>query len=406
MTTIVTDDALREMVREALSNTGWSNEDAGTANVNPVVDPSKAVTDPVNPNFTPQTKTEFGVAINQLVRNLPDTEMPDLYGVVKKTLDQRTEKEEEQAMDKKAVQGGSQEAIDDAKKKQAEAVIRKAVRKALAEAPLPPVKKIPIGVHGKEFNDRVEKTKAGLKKSLGTAAAELDKPDQEELDAVADGGNAPKGRNKAYKPGALGGMQDVGGQSFEAIAKEVGMSVAGAKQLVDKSLEKLKWLHRLPEDDRDILILTTANDYIKTLAQSGELTAPDIQLMKDHPTIVTELDGFREYLHDVITKARKPGKKINAFGEGTEADEVNQLNESAKRLVTTLTEVIGNHAVVQADMRGPYIVIEGREARPRDPNKTQYAAGTKVRVHQRASKGVSLVEMPNGEQWTLKGMKG
>ena len=48
----------------------------------------------------------------------------------------------------------------------------------------------------------------------------------------------------------------------------------------------------------------------------------------------------------------------------------------------------------------------GGKARPTHPNKTQYAAGTKVRVHRRASKGVSLVEMPNGEQWHLKSVKG
>ena len=46
-------------------------------------------------------------------------------------------------------------------------------------------------------------------------------------------------------------------------------------------------------------------DYINTLKKTGELSAADVKLMQDHPAIVSELDGFREYLAKVIRKARK-----------------------------------------------------------------------------------------------------
>jgi len=111
---------------------------------------------------------------------------------------------------------------------------------------------------------------------------------------------------KAYKTSALGTMSDVEGASFEEIAKTLNFSVAGAKQAVDKALEKARFIAtQMEPEDLDILALSAMNDYIKMLNKSGELTSADVQLMKDHPDIVRELDGFREFLHNYIRKARK-----------------------------------------------------------------------------------------------------
>lgn len=371
---VVSDNALRELVREALGGTGWSNETAGEAKINPIVDPSCAMTDPVNPSFTPQNKTEFGVAMNRLVRNLPDSDMPVIYDAVKKTLDQRSEREEISAEEQAALLGGNQEAIDAGmgEKKQegkthmektVERALRSQIRKVLVglnprfkvpltlETPqpiqakdvndtldteldeeestddidkgwdepatpekhvMPTVKKIPMGVHGGEFSRRLEKNKGDLRKSLGKAAEEPVLDDTEE--PVEPGEPA---KSHSYKSTALGGMTDVGGASFEDIAKELEFSVAGAKQAVDKALEKAKFMAGMDEDDKEILVLTAMGDYVKMLAKSGELTAPDIQLMKDHPSIVRDLDGFREFLHNFIRRARKEDQQIeDPLGEG------------------------------------------------------------------------------------------
>lgn len=356
---VVTEKALREMIREAMWNkefSGWSSNHDGPATVNSDVDPSIAVTDPVNPNFTPQSKTEFGVAVNQLVKNLPDTEMPGLFDTVKTAIEQNEEKKDEEEMTKQAAQGGTT---------QVEEAVRKQIRKVLAEmnprwgnvteakpvdwstlppvtGPLPPVKKIPAGVHGGEYSRRIEKNKADLKKGLGKAVDTIDSPVRPEelgieeppisgLDDIPDPTDAPAsepsvnpedptvgdgvpdapGKRKAYKATALGGMSDVGGASFEKIAQELDFSVAGAKQAVDKALEKARFLAvDMDEDDLEILVLTGMNDYIKYLTKSGELSAADVQLMKDHPDIVRELDGFREFLHNHIRRARKAGQRV------------------------------------------------------------------------------------------------
>jgi len=385
-TVVVTEKALREMVREAMWNkefAGWSSNAEGPAAVSSEVDPSIAVTDPVNPNFTPQNKTEFGVAVNQLVKNLPDDKMPGLFDTVKTAIDTDEEKEDEEDMDKKAAQGGTN---------QVEEAVRKVIRNVLADinprwstlkeakpdpwanlppvtGPLPPVKKIPAGVHGGEFNRRIEKNKADLAKGLGKAVATIDSPttaadlgldddvaadavdnvedpanptDPEVGDGVPDApvsGDQVTPKRRAYKGTALGGMTDVGGASFEQIAKELGFSVAGAKQAVDKALEKAQFLGtQMDEDDREILVLTAMNDYIKMLSkgigvEDGEepLTAADIQLMKDHPDIVRELDGFREFLHNHIRRARKADQKLINPVKDDAAPESSMQGESRRR---------------------------------------------------------------------------
>lgn len=291
---VVTEKALRDLVREALDNrefSGWSSNDEGPITVNPNVDPSAAVTDPVNPDFTPQTKTEFGVALNQLVKNLPDTQMPHLYDTVKAVIDDQAKREDEEDMDKKAAQGGTEQ-VEEAVRKVVRQIIAD-IRPTLSEAPVDPA----------------------------DVQADQD-PDEPE-----DAEGKPK-RRHAYKSSALGGMADVGGSSFEEIAKELGFSVAGAKQAVDKALEKARFLATgMDEDDREILILTAMNDYIKMLTKTGELTGADVQLMKDHPGIVRELDGFREFLHNAIRRARKGAELENPLGESEETAALKGLPE-------------------------------------------------------------------------------
>jgi hypothetical protein len=334
---VVTDKALRELVREAMFNkefSGWSSNEEGPAAVNPVVDQSAPVTDPVNPNFTPQTKTEFGVAVNQLVKNLPDTEMPGLFTTVKTAIDKEEENKEEDDMEKKAAQGGTT---------QVEEAVRKAIRKELAKmnprwsknlrearpkefgpvvGPLPPVTKIPAGVHGGEYMRKFNKHHGDLKTMLGKDVDAVvpepeevppseENPEATETPGVSSTDTPEIGKRGAYKSTAIGNMADVNGASFEKIATELGFSVAGAKQAVDKALEKAQWIgQELEEDDREILVLTAMNDYIKYLTKSGELTSADIQLMKDHPSIVRELDGFREFLHNAIRRTRKAGQTL------------------------------------------------------------------------------------------------
>jgi hypothetical protein len=468
---IVSDKALREMVREAFNNTGWSGEEnSPVVTVNPITDPACAVVDPVNPSYTPQDKTEFGVAMQQLVKNLPDSDMPGVFDAVKSALDKRSERDEIDAANQAAMVAGSQEAIDAAGEggsnpdkndkhegktmstdnkieEQLRLKIRKVIAQLVSEAP--EVKKIPIGVHGGEYMARHEKTKAALQKSLGRAADTLDAPEPDLPDEEAgeegdEEDDAPKVPKHAHQ--AIGAQGAVGAASFEDIAKELGFSVSGAKQAVDKTMLRFKFLYALPEDEREIMVLNAMNDYIDMMNKTGELTAADVQLLKDHPDIVRELDGFREYFHNNVRRAMKaqPEDVESPMGEGDELDEDDEVismrsaaepepgspkppspphastkstgaksakmssgkdatvdwggfDESVRVSSPLLVEAA---AIVMSDRKGPYVIADGVEARPGNPNQTQYRAGSRVNVHRRGKKGVFIVEMPNGERWT------
>lgn len=433
---VVTGAALREALREVLWNkehSAWSSNAEGPASVSSNVDPSAAVTDPVNPNFKPQDRTEFGVAVGQLVRNMSDSDMPGLYDAVKAAVEDKEDKEGETQMKTNAASG---------KASKAEEAVRRAIRSIIAEActdgtltlneagqgddppappsrkplpfrlkkgekpgpvmnldNLPPVRKIPAGVHGKEYEDRINKNKGWLNRNMGKAIDQYENPKADpnaDIDPEAPERAAAAKRRHAYKSTAIGGMSDVnydveagehkpasfeeiakglsldsakaeaqklgidvtgmsfedivkaiikaqGGNEeadFESVSRELGFSVAGAKQAVDKALAKARWITKIidPDDpamveDMDIIVITAMNDYIKHLAKSGELSAADVQLMKDHPDIVEDLDGFRDFLHNYVKRIGKKGikgVKIDYLGDNSSAERQAQKPQAGK----------------------------------------------------------------------------
>ena len=257
----ITEARLRYLVKEALDNAEGGSVYTGAPEVvelSAVVDPIEDSSVPCNPSFTPRDKQEFNVAVNNLVRNLPDDEMPDLYRMLKA-----------------GVKGSSEEAkveATESKESQAEQVIRREVRRVLRQEGFADASGRGIDYFG------------GADEAL---------PDEEEKPVA-------KARRK------MSTMQDVGGATFEQIAAETGLSVAGAKQAVDKAMRRAQFLAQdLDYDERELIVLTAIRDYLKKLQATGELTAADIHLMSDHPDIVRELDGFREFLHRYIRRAER-----------------------------------------------------------------------------------------------------
>ena len=111
---------------------------------------------------------------------------------------------------------------------------------------------------------------------------------------------------------------DVGGAELEDIAAELGFSVSGAKQAVDKAMKKAQFLGTLEDSERDEMILHAVKDYIENLEGAVDDNDPDapsaedIQLMYDNPSMVAELDGFREFLHKYVKQlARAKGERIS-----------------------------------------------------------------------------------------------
>jgi hypothetical protein len=257
----VTENAIREMVREALAPPAASSP--RPIKPNAVVDPSASKTDPMDTNRKPQSHEELSVAITDIVKDIPQEELSSVLDAVKD-------------VKMNSDQGNKKQAKKTVGVRNVEEVIRAHVRKLINEI----VPKFDTGYSGGYSDDGDEREY--VRKKFDTAV-------------------------------------DVGGADFEEIAKELGFSVSGAKQAVDKALTKSQWLGQKitdPEeaDELELTVLTAMDEYIKMLSKSGELTPADVQLMRDHPDIVRDLDGFREFLDKHLRQLRSSEQPDETFG--------------------------------------------------------------------------------------------
>jgi hypothetical protein len=297
---IVTEKAVREYIKEMMKNpdVGWQSSGEisdSPASVSACVDTSKAITNPMDQNFKPHNKAELHVALTTLVDDVADDDAAKFYQDIKDTL---RKSDEDKEMNNKNI----------------EETIRAAVRKMLSEAELPPVKKIPMGVHGDEYMRKFKKTRDDLRKELKRLPAM-------DIDDTAAGDPADREPSDVKKNVMA---SELGGASLKDISKELGFkSESGARQFIEKTLEKAKPRIEMDPDELDIFVLSTMKDYIDTMAKTGELTPADIKLMKDHPSIVEDLDSWRDYLNW-------------AFKQVSKAKLKNPLGESKKKISETM----------------------------------------------------------------------
>ena len=279
----VSKQAVKEYISEVMAAPmpGWqSTGDLSTtpATVTAVVDPSAAATDPGNSSFEPKNRVELHVAVSSMINDIPDEDAEKFYDIMKDALEKSKEEDEKMS--------------DNAKIEEA---IRRTIRKMLKEAELPPVKKIPAGVHGGEYTRNLEKRKSKLRDVMDKWRDDEDAAPMVRADAPAAG----RERKNTM-------MTDVGGSSFKEIAAELGYaSESGAKQAAEKAMSKLRFASQMDQDELEILSLEAMSDYIDYLNKSGELTSADVQLMKDHPTIVAELENFRDFFDKYVKRAMR-----------------------------------------------------------------------------------------------------
>jgi hypothetical protein len=283
MKIIVSEKAIRELVKETMMNpsVGWTATTElsdSPSTVSAVVDPSAALTDPDNANFKPSNRKELQIALSTILQDISDDASEDVFVAVKDAIEKTQEEDEKMKSNKKV-----------------EEAIRLTIRKMLSEAELPPVKKIPMGVHGGEWMKAHAKRRSDLEKTLRGMSDDADAEDMVRADAPVSG----RDRKNVMQT-------DVGGASFKQIAQELGYaSESGAKQAVEKAMAKVQFAAGMDPDQLQIIVLSAMSDYIDFLNKSGELTPADVQLMKDHPNIVSELDGFREFLDKYIKREMK-----------------------------------------------------------------------------------------------------
>ena len=280
--TIFKESKIREAIKTLFENNGIASD---VIKVNSVVDTSAIVTDPSNIDYKPNSKAEFQVAITTIIDDLSDEEIPNVYNIVKNTLEKRTEEEGKKKMNKKSVT--------------TEGTIRLIIRKMLVEAfddevdnssipKLPAIKKIPAGVHGAEYLSKRNNAIKGLQSTFKNMRDDVDSEEMDRQDKPAPG------RTRRNKMDAAEGLKQM--------ALELGFkNPNGALQFLNKTLEKMK-VRIENYDDVMVSSLEAMNDYIAKLSQAGSFTPADVQLLKDHPEIVVDLDSFRIYLNKMLKK--------------------------------------------------------------------------------------------------------
>src|SRR3990167_2883330 len=255
----ISEAGLRARLRAMITN-------EGPVNVNNVVDKSAELTDPTASGFVPQSKEELEVSLKSMVSDLPRERVKDVHAAIKAAA-QAPEGEDA----KESTMTTEDEMKDEEKGGDVEESIRAEIRKMIVEI-------APSFASGASYSGPMTSDESPESNETG-----------------------PERKRHST-------MVDVGGDEFSAIAQELGFSHAGAKRAVDTAFRKAQWLGdkvmKSPEE-LEVLVLTSMDEYIQMLVDTGELTQEEEELMYQNPDIVRDLDGFREHMHDKITSARK-----------------------------------------------------------------------------------------------------
>lgn len=267
--------SVRKLIREALFGNfnPPPDESISAANVSNVIDPSASDTDPTNPNFRPQSRQELVIAVTGLLNCVEDDYAGEAYEMVKKALEGDEDLMTPPKQEDNVIGIG---VVD------IEEAVRQQIRKM-------------ITAEAKE-DDRTYVVKKKRHSSVN-------EQDADAADKDADEEEHEKRKNQSAVTWS--------GGTFDQIAKELGVSVSGAKRLVTVALAKAQYVGSIDQDELEIITLEAMKDYIAHLQSSGELTPADVQLLQDHPSLTGELEGFREFLSDAIKEHEEDTRPVD-----------------------------------------------------------------------------------------------
>lgn len=297
------------LIKETMMNpsVGWQSTaelSDSPASVSAVVDPSAAVTDPGNPNFKPTNRNELRAAISDMINSISDDCAEEIFDAMKSAIE-KTQEDKDMKTDKKV-----------------EETIRLAIRKIISEAkPRPKFKDVPVGpvtnplgitptrypagMAGGEATRKFEKMKAGIHQSLDKTLRDAESAEMMRSDEPAAG----RSRKNVMQT-------DVGGNSFKEIAQEMGYaSESGAKQAVERILGTVKFRLSLPEEEVEIVVLTTLKDWIDELERSGA-SEEELEEVRNDPTLMEDWEEVREHINKRLNKYEKAvdsGESLDDF---------------------------------------------------------------------------------------------
>ena len=273
--------------------------------VNPVVDPSAAVTDPSNFDYKPNTKQELRVALVRIIDDLSDDRVSDVYDSFNDILQKQKVDKGTKQMDK------SNKKIEESIRRTIRALLERielptAIKEYYAKDPATgemiwkgsdPAPKLSPSANIKKLNLGDRSTIVGAKApDVNNLRNRLNKLRDEDLTDVDP--EAPRtGRQRRNKSGET---------ELKNIAAELGFkNPNGALQFINRVLEKFK--SRFNDFDKVLIAsLEIMKEYIDELSAPYKsnskmmdplITPQDAELMRQHPEMIKDLETFRIYLN-------------------------------------------------------------------------------------------------------------
>ena len=336
---VVSESALRELLKEALDNVGAMGHDASPpVTPNAVVDRTSMELDfdPIEVKQLPRTKNELIVMVRNLLDGVDDDQSGELYKKIKAYIsgDDAGKKDFGKAQ---ALPPNTNPVDRSTTKMKQESkglveAIRNIVEAELAEA-LPfgfGKGKMGLGGQFSHPHDEEEGPHDDFLARGGSADDEMkangtvnfnpdeDISDPEELEAVlakmtksawdpeddedeVEVAPAPKGSPK--KRVDLGTGYGVDGDTFEKIGEKMGFTPEAAKKAVAVAMERFKVLHSMDPDDLEDMVLSGVDEYVDMLAKTGEMTDEEESFMRQHPEHVASSETFREFFSKYVKRA-------------------------------------------------------------------------------------------------------
>jgi len=308
---------------------------ANIVKVNPVVDPSAALTDPSNPDFKPATKPELLASLSAIVSGIDDEKIPDVYDAIKHSMTVDTdESDEDVKMSNKKVEESLRQQVRKiiresnvkSEEMRLEETVRSQVRKAIKEmflsetAPTTPLQKKPRKrlPSAAEQEAAAEKWRATAEQDAAAAAEYLKNMEGNKPKVYPPGlSGVPKPDKNYFKLSSAAEsalsklfadpvkmrkknltMTDIEGTGLLELAREFGYTNPnGVLQWINnKILPKMR--KRIENYEQfDVDIEEIKKQYIDELESTGIISAKDAALMRNDPKGVEELDSFRVYFN-------------------------------------------------------------------------------------------------------------
>jgi hypothetical protein len=341
---VVSESALRELLREALDNVGAMGLDAG-APVTPsaVVDRTSMELDfdPIEVKTLPRTRNELIVMVRNLLDTVDEDQSGELYKKIKAIVagdvagTKDFGKAKELPPGTNPVDRSTTTMTTKNESKNLVEAIRNIVEETLAEA-------LPFGFGkgkmklGGQFDHPMNDEEGPEEPDFRALGGSVDddwksdgtpnfNPDddiidpEEQMAALAkltksawdpeddadedEAPVAPKGSPK--KRVDLGTGYGVDGDTFEKIGEKMGFTPEAAKKAVATAMERFKVLHGMDPDDLEDMVLTGVDEYVDMLAKTGEMDDEEESFMRQHPEHVAASETFREFFSKYVKRAAR-----------------------------------------------------------------------------------------------------